>query len=90
MRGDPAEIVKTLEELEQDRNDLEDLLLDIVFNMPNGSLSIEDVWKLTPIERKKLVERINNLYSDDDDYIVKQGQYYEPPEHSTNQDTLNG
>ena len=79
MMGDPEIIIKTLAELKEHRDLIEEQLFDIVVYLPNGGATISEVWMLSPKQRNTLVKKINKYNkqkygNEDDNYIVNRGQ----------------
>jgi hypothetical protein len=74
MTSEPEEVVKTVQEMRDTCDTVENSIYDIVLYMPNGGLSLEEAWYMSPKQRQIIGEKIleYNLkkHGKENEYIV--------------------
>lgn len=72
------EVIKTLKNYKRESEAIENNIMELVMYMPNGGLSLEEGWMLSPKQRVHLVKKINDYMekrygNNNKDYIVNEG-----------------
>lgn len=75
MISTPDQIIETLEVLKRGSKAIEEQIFDLAIYMPNGPISLNELYGMSPKQRNMLAGKLNTHYEaqSKDTYIVNEG-----------------